>query len=121
MFHFHFFFFPNKKLDNAITSSQGKTVGNFNRRFQTALESYQKFGNLLYFQPELIYLTKSLVDVASDFIYCVRTYGKIIIAERFLKPEYKTIKPTSVGGIAGGEKFIVNSVLFKFSIDKYGI
>lgn len=42
-------------------------------------------------------------------------YGKIIISEKALPVAQKTIKPSSVGGIAGGEKYIVNGILFKFA------
>jgi hypothetical protein len=33
----------------------------------------------------------------------------------------KTVKPVSVGGIAGGEKFIVQGILFKFAVDSHGL
>ena len=33
----------------------------------------------------------------------------------------KTIKPVSIGGIAGGEKFIANGILFKFAVDFEGL
>lgn len=29
----------------------------------------------------------------------------------------KTIKPVSIGGAAGGEKYLVNGILFKFALD----
>jgi hypothetical protein len=35
--------------------------------------------------------------------------------------EQKTLKPVSVGGVAGGEKYIVSGILFKFAIDHYGL
>ena len=44
----------------------------------------------------MILLYRSLIQVAQDFLYCAKTYGKIIIAERFL--EKKTIQPASMGG-----------------------
>lgn len=52
-------------------------------------------------------------------------YGKIIISEKSLPEEMKTIKPIAIGGVAGGEKFIVSGILFKFaagdsSINIYG-
>ena len=62
-----------------------------------------------------------LLHLSQDFLHCARTYGKIIISERFLKEEQKTIKPVHVGGLAGGEKYIVHNVLFKFAIDSHGI
>jgi hypothetical protein len=33
----------------------------------------------------------------------------------------KTIKPMAVGGQAGGEKYIVQGIFFKFALDLYGI
>ena len=35
----------------------------------------------------------------------------------FLPDDKKTIKPKSLGGMAGGEKYIVQNILFKFAID----
>lgn len=31
--------------------------------------------------------------------------------------EQRTVKPINIGGIAGGEKFVVRGILFKFSYD----
>jgi hypothetical protein len=31
----------------------------------------------------------------------------------------KTIKPTAMGGIVGGDKYIVNNILFKFAVGTY--
>jgi len=39
--------------------------------------------------------------------------GMIIINKVNLPPEKKTVKPTNLGGVAGGTKFIVNNILFK--------
>jgi hypothetical protein len=46
-------------------------------------------------------------------------YGRIIIAERFLTS--KTIRPVGVGGTAGGEKYIIQNILFKFAVDSNGM
>jgi len=50
----------------------------------------------------------------------VRTYAKIIISEVYLPKEQKTIKPIEIGGIAGGDKYIVQRILFKFAVDSKG-
>lgn len=50
-----------------------------------------------------------------------KSYGQIICSERYLPDHKKTIKPTSIGGIAGGEKFIVRDILFKFATDDHGL
>jgi len=55
-----------------------------------------------------------LLHISQDFIHTVKTYGRIIIEERYLKE--KTIKSkSSIGGHLGGDKYIVRNVLFKFS------
>ena len=45
-------------------------------------------------------------------------YGKAIIKERNLPLHQKTIRPINIGGIAGGDKYIVQGILFKFPKDK---
>ena len=42
---------------------------------------------------------------------------QIIILERYLPVEEKTIKPYKLGGVAGGEKYICQNILFKFAVD----
>ncbi|KAM9964845.1 hypothetical protein ACTFIW_004637 [Dictyostelium discoideum] len=58
-----------------------------------------------------------LSSLEHDFVYAAESYGRIIISENFLANELKTIKPVSVGGIAGGEKYIVQGILFKFALE----
>ncbi len=43
-----------------------------------------------------------------DFVFSAESYGKIIISEYLLPNHKKTIPPVNVGGIAGGEKYIVD-------------
>ncbi len=57
------------------------------------------------------------MSLSSDFVACVRRYGKILISERMLPAAKKTIKPADVGGVIGGEKYLVQNILFKFAID----
>lgn len=59
----------------------------------------------------------SLISLVEDFLNKAQHYGKIIISEVFVPAKEKTIKPVSVGGVIGGEKFIVANILFKFAID----
>jgi hypothetical protein len=56
------------------------------------------------------------------FLPSVLIIRRIIISEIGLPLEAKQIKPVqNIDGIAGGEKFLVNSILFKFAIDNKGI
>ncbi|PRP76021.1 hypothetical protein PROFUN_01737 [Planoprotostelium fungivorum] len=50
-----------------------------------------------------------------EFLRTAQLYGKIIVNEKFLPSEMKTVKPCSLGGTAGGEKYICEGILFKFA------
>ena len=58
-----------------------------------------------------------LIDLKLDFLTSIKTYGRLIISERYLTFEEKTIKPKDLGGAAGGVKYLVNNILFKFAVD----
>eukprot|EP01117_Protostelium_nocturnum_P008758 TRINITY_DN313_c0_g1_i1.p1 TRINITY_DN313_c0_g1~~TRINITY_DN313_c0_g1_i1.p1 ORF type:complete len:1033 (-),score=371.42 TRINITY_DN313_c0_g1_i1:85-3183(-) len=55
--------------------------------------------------------------VAQEFADTATLYSKIIISEFCLPPERKTIKPIDIGGIAGGLKYRVQNIMFKFAFD----
>ncbi|EFA86726.1 hypothetical protein PPL_00531 [Heterostelium album PN500] len=89
-----------------------ESLTSWNSEFQRILEmddSLEKF--------------ERLASLEHDFVYAAESYGRIIISEHLLPDELKTIKPVSVGGIAGGEKYIVQGILFKFAVesDTYGL
>ena len=65
---------------------------------------------------------EKLRDLTSDFNDSAKKYAKIIISEVRLPDEAKTIKPVyTIPGLAGGKKFIVHQILFKFAVDTNGI
>lgn len=64
---------------------------------------------------------KPLSNVRFVIVYTAQTYGRVIISELSVPVLNKTIKPTSIGGAAGGEKYVVNGILFKFALDFNGI
>jgi hypothetical protein len=85
-------------------------VKDWNEDFQQLLQTednYDKFVNL--------------GQLAQEFVYTAQTYGRVIISELSVPIQNKTIRPTSIGGAAGGEKYIVNGILFKFALDFNGI
>lgn len=45
----------------------------------------------------------------------------MIVAERSLPNDKKLVKSLSVGGVAGGEKFLTHNIFFKFVADFVGI
>lgn len=66
-------------------------------------------------------LSRFLMLIFSVVVYTAQTYGRVIISELSVPIQNKTIRPTSIGGAAGGEKYIVNGILFKFALDFNGI
>ncbi|CAM9483536.1 unnamed protein product, partial [Heterosigma akashiwo] len=66
-----------------------------------------------------------LADLAADFFADAELYGRIIISEQFLPAEQRTVRPATraVGGVAGGEKYLVPSrgLMFKFASDAKGV
>jgi len=90
----------------------------WNDRFQKAIMELKDRGQLY---DERIRIYRELADLAQDFIHSAKTYGKIIISEVYVGSERKTISPLSLGGIAGGDKYMVNGILFKFAVDSAGL
>ena len=81
--------------------------------FLASLLSFPSFASLLFsFLPE---------KKDQDFIHAARTYGRIIISEVYLPMRKKTIKPLNLGGVAGGDKYVVHNVLYKFAVDSAGL
>lgn len=55
--------------------------------------------------------------LSDDFFHAASLYAQVIISELGLPAGLKSIQPVNVGGIAGGEKYIIDNILFKFSVD----
>lgn len=68
--------------------------------------------------PEKQELMGELHAIGDSFVHNAMKYGRIIIEERSLPDAMKTIKQARVGGIAGGEKYTAQGILFKFAQDK---
>lgn len=70
-------------------------------------------GAFLTDRSETLETCKKLEGVVRDFMETARTYGRVIINELGVPYEDKTIRPLGMGGVLGGEKFLVRGVLFK--------
>ena len=74
----------------------------WNSRFQDSIEKLNSASEDRSVSLEtLMNANLELLHLSQDFIYCAKTYGKIIISEVYLKPSKKTVKPISLGGQAG--------------------
>ena len=60
---------------------------------------------------------EQLSELAADFAFTARAIGRIIISEKYLSKDEKTIRPAAMGGIAGGEKYVSHNIVFKFQVD----
>ena len=63
--------------------------------------------------------TSKLIDLEKEFVEVASRIGKIIISEK--NSRTKTINPIPFSGIAGGEKYQVKNIFFKFAVDKNGL
>eukprot|EP01126_Amoeba_proteus_P028677 TRINITY_DN2825_c0_g3_i3.p1 TRINITY_DN2825_c0_g3~~TRINITY_DN2825_c0_g3_i3.p1 ORF type:complete len:507 (+),score=82.33 TRINITY_DN2825_c0_g3_i3:197-1717(+) len=62
---------------------------------------------------------RRLHELGTEFVHCSVTYGKVIIEEEKLPLRLKTLKNSFLSkGFAGGDKYIVRGILFKFAKDK---
>lgn len=95
-------------MANRKSSNSSKTDG-FNERFQAALERIW-----VNYNDGSAWL--QIADVCNDFEEAATTYGRIIISERFLSDDKKTIKPVYDAGAIGGQKFRHGGIFFKFAV-----
>jgi hypothetical protein len=87
-----------------------------NERFQQAMTRLRVCADIHTSNfAETAHAYQKVINIAKDFLHVAKTYGKIIITERFIPVEEKTVKPIDIGGKAGGVKYIVGGVLFKVS------
>lgn len=124
-----------ERLENAVRSVESRLCveedrgaeRNWNKEFQDILDSFsisKTEKELEAGQAALVnrgQQADKLCTLAKDFVAAAKMYGKIIISEVFLPYKQKTIKPISIGGVAGGEKYIHRGILFKFAMDWEGL
>ena len=97
-----------------------KDTDSFNARFQEAVETMNMHGaqsNLR--RQQLIESCLTVIRLAQDFATLASQYGKTIISEHALPEAKRTIRARKdLGGVLGGEKFIVQGIMFKFATDE---
>ena len=59
--------------------------------------------------------------VLKNFVYFCTTVASVLVKERDLPYGEKQVKPSDIGGVAGGEKFEFGSVLFKFASGNFSL
>jgi hypothetical protein len=108
-------------FEEIINSEDNSDQKNLSNETQENIANINLFYNTefrrLMSLPDSVKKFEQLGQLANDFVYNAETYGRIIISERTLPHESKTVKPTAMGGQAGGEKFVVRGILFKYAVD----
>ena len=59
----------------------------------------------------------TLMKLSSDFEDRSKAYTRIIVMELHMKDEQRRIPVANLGGVAGGDKYLVNDILFKLTVD----
>lgn len=101
---------------------EGKEVRrmDWNAEFQSAVDEVNSLTMNHSYEKRIAAYSK-LGKLYQNFIDTATLYGKILISERYLPEECRTFKACDIGGIAGGEKFVVQNILFKICTDHYGV
>lgn len=79
----------------------------------------QEFQDIL--KRPLLERGTQLHKLTEHFVSTAKNFGEIIIKERNLSIEEKSIKPLEGKGFAGGFKFKVANIFFKFAVDQKGL
>jgi len=103
------------KLQDQLKTSSNR---DWNAELQTLLDRWQSTWDVQALSSEeLVNIATKIDELVKAFTKEAQKIGKVILTESGLPDASKTIKPVSIGGIAGGEKFIKNNILFKLARD----
>jgi Clustered mitochondria len=92
--------------DDIDESSRYDWNGRFQKVWQTIIDQRKRGLDSVSLEARMA-ANVSLLHLSQDFVHSAKTYGKIIISEVYLSDEQKTIRPIAMGGVAGGDKYIV--------------
>ena len=91
----------------------------WNSKYQQLVDSIRKSKQDQGCDPSLDDL-RALHDHCRDFEALAKTIAQLIILESDIDDLFKTVVPVDIGGLAGGRKYIVHGILFKFATDVHG-
>jgi hypothetical protein len=91
----------------------------WNSKYQQLVDSIRKSKLDQGCDPSLDDL-RALHDHCRDFEALAKTIAQLIVLESDIDDLFKTVVPVEVGGLAGGRKYIVHGILFKFATDVHG-
>ena len=83
----------------------------WNERWQSALDLPESD------EASALHKYAALSTLSSDFLSLARCIGRLLISEFFLDADQQTLRPSGLGGCAGGRKYLVRGLLFKLCND----
>jgi hypothetical protein len=95
---------------STTTSGSASLLSQGHRAWNREHQELVKHPNWYQKYPQIAALTQQFQETAY-------VYGRLIISERALAPDARSIKPIHIGGVAGGDKYLHNGILFKFATD----
>jgi len=100
----------------------GRVERSWNERYIAVAQQFSVGDVELSMEAE-VRRTAQLEQLCAEFAEEARRWAKVIVHEFHMPVEQRTIPPVTkvLGGIAGGEKFIKGSILYKFALDHEGI
>lgn len=88
----------------------------WNSRFQAVLERPAETAIAAQSRQE------ELSEIVASFVRRTGPIARTIVRESALEVDERTIKPESaMGGVAGGAKYVVDDVVYKFAVDDHGL
>lgn len=105
---------------NRLTNPDAPRVVDWNAEFQSAVDEVSSL-TMNHSPDKRIAAYSKLGKLYQNFIDTATLYGKILISEKYLPENCRTFKACDIGGVAGGEKFLVQNILFKICTDHCGI
>ncbi|KAH3755977.1 Histidine kinase A [Pelomyxa schiedti] len=113
---------PSGGEDNAENTPElrDENIPSNHRRWY---DEYQEALEMPFNEPQdRLIRSNRIRDIALAFVECALEKGRTIITEAFLPPSKQTIKPlTSTTGVAGGAKYLIDGIFFKFATDLHGL
>ena len=102
-----------KRRDSEAVTPQGSKPMPFVHVFERLMDDLSRCRERGFSDVERLAIYDELIRLHQDFLYTAETYGVMIIKELCTEAAGKLIQPRDMGGIAGGDKYVCNGILFK--------
>eukprot|EP01105_Mastigella_eilhardi_P009703 TRINITY_DN2284_c0_g3_i5.p1 TRINITY_DN2284_c0_g3~~TRINITY_DN2284_c0_g3_i5.p1 ORF type:complete len:849 (-),score=229.70 TRINITY_DN2284_c0_g3_i5:89-2314(-) len=113
---------PPRSATPPVSRGRGPAAHQFAPPPRAWTKEYQEALHLPFNEPEdRLRRSNEIRRIANEFVDAAMAYGKTVIAEAFLPPTMHTIKSLDSAGVAGGAKYLVGGIFFKFATDLHNL